>query len=134
MTAIKPFAQQPVNYSWSFTRVTVLPFCRSSYYSLHVQMDQLPQYVPSLEMPRSFLSRPAVLGVVAGFLIPILVPFFHFGIVSHLWDEFNYKVDIRGCSCSCWDTVFKGILLFYCYSNCHYITKLEQVVFISYVY
>ncbi|XP_050718284.1 uncharacterized protein LOC126999566 isoform X2 [Eriocheir sinensis] len=72
-------------------------------------MEQLPQYVPSLEMPRSLLSRPAVLGVAAGFLVPILLPFFHFGIISHLWDEFNYKVDTRGCSCSCWDTVFKGI-------------------------
>lgn len=50
-----------------------------------------------------------MLGVAAGFLVPVLIPFFHLGIISHLWDEFNYKVDIHGCSCSCWDTVFKGI-------------------------
>lgn len=59
-----------------------------------------------LEMPRH--QKMILIGIATGILIPILLPFVHIGVISHLWDEFNYKVDVRGCSCPCWDTVFKG--------------------------
>ena len=58
---------------------------------------------PDLEKSKIVLS-----GCIIGLLIPICIPFLHFGIISHLWDEFNYKVDRILCTCSCWDTIFKG--------------------------
>lgn len=72
-------------------------------------MHQLPLHFSTSELPQSLHFKSAAAGVVAGFLVPVLLPFFHFGIISHLWDEFNYKVDRNLCSCSCWDTIFKGI-------------------------
>ncbi|XP_047488332.1 uncharacterized protein LOC125038779 [Penaeus chinensis] len=72
-------------------------------------MDQLPQHIHGSSTDKSKFFKSNVLGTLAGFLIPVLLPFFHLGIISHLWDEFNYKVDRKGCSCSCWDTIFKGI-------------------------
>ncbi|KAK4287707.1 hypothetical protein Pmani_039225 [Petrolisthes manimaculis] len=56
-----------------------------------------------------FLWRRVLIATCAGFLLPVLLPFFHLGILSHLWDEYNYKVDRLVCSCPCWDTIFKGI-------------------------
>lgn len=53
-------------------------------------------------------KKATFLGVFIGFSVPIFIPFIHFGVISHLWDEFNYKVDKLGCTCSCWDTIFKG--------------------------
>ena len=40
--------------------------------------------------------------------VPILIPVVQFGLVYRLWDQFNQPVDKKLCSCSCWDTVFKG--------------------------
>ncbi|CAL4072818.1 unnamed protein product, partial [Meganyctiphanes norvegica] len=57
-------------------------------------------------MPRH--QKYILFGIATGIIIPILLPFVHIGIISHLWDEFAYKVDARGCSNPCWDTVFKG--------------------------
>ncbi|KAK7075528.1 hypothetical protein SK128_026795 [Halocaridina rubra] len=78
-------------------------------YSDKYKMDQLPQHVRSTEGHKYGHSKTAIVGAILGFLVPVLLPFFHLGIISHLWDEFNFKVDRRGCSCSCWDTIFKGI-------------------------
>ncbi|XP_069179412.1 uncharacterized protein [Procambarus clarkii] len=72
-------------------------------------MELLPQHVHSPDPPRSWLSKSTAVGAVAGFLVIIMLPFLHFGIISHLWDKFNYKVDREMCSCSCWDTIFKGV-------------------------
>ncbi|KAK3888940.1 hypothetical protein Pcinc_007041 [Petrolisthes cinctipes] len=73
-------------------------------------MDSLlPHHHRSAEHTGGFLSRRVVIATAAGFLLPILLPFFHLGILSHLWDEYNYKVDRLVCSCPCWDTIFKGI-------------------------
>ncbi|KAG7163969.1 uncharacterized protein LOC121872282 [Homarus americanus] len=72
-------------------------------------MDLLPHHLHNSDLPRPWFTKSAAVGMLAGFLIPVLLPFLHFGIISHLWDEFNFKVNRQMCSCSCWDTIFKGI-------------------------
>lgn len=39
---------------------------------------------------------------------PMLIPPIHIYIVYHFWRQYNHRVDKRYCTCSCWDTVFKG--------------------------
>ena len=53
-------------------------------------------------------SYKTVLAGVFGLSVPILIPVFQFGLVFRLWDRYNKPVDRKLCSCSCWDTVFKG--------------------------
>ncbi|KAL7648322.1 UNVERIFIED_CONTAM: hypothetical protein RMT77_000228 [Armadillidium vulgare] len=53
--------------------------------------------------------KSILIGSLAGFAVLVFLPFLHFGIIAHIWDEFNYKVNKKDCTCSCWDTVFKGI-------------------------
>ena len=43
--------------------------------------------------------------------LPVLLPWLHLGVISHLWDEFKFKVNRTSCDCSCFDTVFKGNIL-----------------------
>ena len=51
----------------------------------------------------------SVLAGVFGLSVPILIPVVQFGLVfGWLWDQYNKPVDRKLCSCSCWDTVFKG--------------------------
>ncbi|XP_055840615.1 uncharacterized protein LOC129908261 isoform X1 [Episyrphus balteatus] len=47
---------------------------------------------------------PAALGSLA----PALIPPGHIAVLWYFWDKFNLTVDKQVCSCSCWDTVFKG--------------------------
>lgn len=58
--------------------------------------------------------KPSVVVVFLAGFSPILIPFLHFGVLSHLWDQYNYNVDTKTCSCSCWDTIFKGIVCSSC--------------------
>ena len=40
--------------------------------------------------------------------VPIIIPAVQFGYVFNLWKQYNKPVSKEHCSCSCWDTVFKG--------------------------
>ena len=40
--------------------------------------------------------------------IPIIIPAVQFGYIFNLWSQYNKPVNRQQCSCSCWDTVFKG--------------------------
>ena len=46
--------------------------------------------------------------IILGSLLPMIIPVLHFGVVSRLWDEYNYYVDKDECRNNCWDTIFKG--------------------------
>ncbi|XP_023726014.1 uncharacterized protein LOC111874609 isoform X2 [Cryptotermes secundus] len=48
------------------------------------------------------------LAVVCGCIAPVLFPPIHIGILYYFWDDFSRRVNKHFCSCSCWDTVFKG--------------------------
>lgn len=62
---------------------------------------------------------------ICGSLGPALIPPAHIAILWFFWQNYARYVDQRFCTCSCWDTVFKGLwdklklLCFLC------ITKLE---------
>lgn len=44
------------------------------------------------------------------FMIPMLIPAVHIFILQKFWSYYTYNVNKEDCRCSCWDTVFKGIL------------------------
>ena len=54
------------------------------------------------------ISQGKIISLILAVIIPMLLPSIHLGIVSRLWDDFNYRVNKKDCSCSCWDTIFKG--------------------------
>ncbi|CAL8084640.1 unnamed protein product [Orchesella dallaii] len=49
-----------------------------------------------------------VLATFLAFSIPIIFPTVHMLIFHHLWGNLKTPVDTRHCTCSCWDTIFKG--------------------------
>lgn len=40
---------------------------------------------------------------------PILIPALHILVLEKYWSDFTVNVSKEHCTCSCWDTVFKGI-------------------------
>lgn len=50
----------------------------------------------------------------AAFLTPILIPAIHILVLEKYWSDFNVNVNKEHCTCSCWDTVFKGIKIKIC--------------------
>ncbi|XP_014225999.1 uncharacterized protein LOC106651837 [Trichogramma pretiosum] len=45
---------------------------------------------------------------IFGLLAPLLIPPIHIGLIYYFWRDFSREVDRIYCTCSCWDTVFKG--------------------------
>ncbi len=45
---------------------------------------------------------------VLSFLIPIVFPTVHMYIFTYLWGHMKTPVNTQHCTCSCWDTIFKG--------------------------
>ncbi|KAL5233700.1 hypothetical protein ACI65C_001110 [Semiaphis heraclei] len=41
-------------------------------------------------------------------LVPVFLPALHILILQKFWSDFNVNVNKEHCTCSCWDTVFKG--------------------------
>ncbi|KAF2367188.1 hypothetical protein FHG87_002043 [Trinorchestia longiramus] len=75
----------------------------------HVSTSKTSKFSRGPSSPRLKLwSRNYIMAFIVASLLPILIPLFHFGILSKLWEEYNFPVDPHRCSCACWDTVFKG--------------------------
>ena len=47
---------------------------------------------------------------VAGLIAPLTIPPLHIAFLYYFWQDFARDVDKQYCTCSCWDTVFKGEL------------------------
>ena len=62
-------------------------------------------------LQQSGLIREQIISALAPILavtFPIVIPTTHIILFSHIWSDKSYKVDRQTCTCSCWDTVFKG--------------------------
>ncbi len=53
-------------------------------------------------------TKNLVVSVLAGLSLAILLPIGHMLLFEHFWGTGDNEVDRKECSCSCWDTVFKG--------------------------
>lgn len=74
-----------------------------------VRNGVLPSYSPiASSEPSSKLHWTSLLPILAGLLLPILVPFVQFGLIYRLWDEYNKPVHRDYCQNTCWDTAFKA--------------------------
>jgi len=53
-------------------------------------------------------QKPIVWVNVLAVLLPLCIPVIQMNLFSHLWKQYNRVINRKTCSCSCWDTVFKG--------------------------
>lgn len=77
-----------------------------------VVLLELPNVDQRIGGPHKLSSYVSwVCGNLLGYLAPALLPPLHIGLFYYIWHQYSRRVDKRYCTCSCWDTVFKGKFL-----------------------
>lgn len=73
-------------------------------YLITISRNDISREISDWIMQRKFFWLPNILGAIG----PIAIPVGHIIIFSIVWHGYTLKVDQNFCTCSCWDTVFKG--------------------------
>jgi hypothetical protein len=68
-----------------------------------MKSDRLSRLLPMMVLT-GVLKRAQCLAL----LMPVLLPAIHILVLDKFWSDFNINVNKEHCTCSCWDTVFKG--------------------------
>lgn len=104
--------------------------CYSNKNTLEFQINSLPDIQNECHVQsRSAFIKEKWLGHVIGCLGPLIVPFLHIGLIYRLWSRYNRQIDPKTCTCSCWDTAFKGECWWIYWYVCKSMISLSKLLF-----